>query len=131
MEYKIRTQKFYLVTSVLSALTSGRKYDVITQNCDCLTESNVRTLVFRKKARYQNASRYRTQYGKDPPSDNAIRRWLNQFQEIGSVLHCKGTGRPRNPDSNLESLCIFHAYKFWISDLYSDLVVHLLPVENG
>jgi hypothetical protein len=29
--------------------------------------------------------RYRTQYGKDPPSDNAIRRWLKQFQETGSL----------------------------------------------
>jgi transposase len=37
---------------------------------------------------------YRTQYGKDPPSDNAIRRWLKQFQETGSVLHRKGAGRP-------------------------------------
>jgi hypothetical protein len=31
--------------------------------------------------------RYRTQYGKDPLSDNAIRRWIKQFQEIGSVVH--------------------------------------------
>jgi transposase len=38
--------------------------------------------------------RYRTQYGKDPLSDNAIRRWLKQFQETGTVLHRKGTGRP-------------------------------------
>jgi hypothetical protein len=30
--------------------------------------------------------RYRTQYEKAPPSDNAIRRWLKQFQESGSVL---------------------------------------------
>jgi hypothetical protein len=33
---------------------------------------------------------YRTQYGKDPPSDNAIRRWVKQFQETGSVLCRKG-----------------------------------------
>jgi hypothetical protein len=30
--------------------------------------------------------RYRTQYGKDPPSDNAIRRWLKQFQKTGCVV---------------------------------------------
>jgi hypothetical protein len=36
---------------------------------------------------------YRTQYGTDPPSDNAIRRWLKQFQETGNVLHLKGVGR--------------------------------------
>jgi hypothetical protein len=29
---------------------------------------------------------YRTQYGKDPHPDNAIRRWLKQFQEPGSVV---------------------------------------------
>jgi hypothetical protein len=28
--------------------------------------------------------------GKDPPSDNAIRQWLKQFQETDSVLHRKG-----------------------------------------
>jgi hypothetical protein len=38
--------------------------------------------------------RYRTQYGKYPPSDNAIQRWLKQFQETGCVLHRKGAGRP-------------------------------------
>jgi hypothetical protein len=37
--------------------------------------------------------RYRTQYGQDPPSDNAIRRWLKQFQETGTVLRRKGAGR--------------------------------------
>jgi hypothetical protein len=37
--------------------------------------------------------RYRTQHGEDPPSDNAIRRWLKQFQEIGSGLHRQETGR--------------------------------------
>jgi hypothetical protein len=37
--------------------------------------------------------RYRTQYGKDPPLDNAIRLWLKQFQETGSVLNRKGAGR--------------------------------------
>jgi hypothetical protein len=42
----------------------------------------------------RNQRGYRTQYGKDPPSDNAIRRWLKQFQETGSVLHRKGAGRP-------------------------------------
>jgi hypothetical protein len=30
---------------------------------------------------------YRTQYGKNLPSDNAIELWLKQSQETGSVLH--------------------------------------------
>jgi hypothetical protein len=38
--------------------------------------------------------RYRTQYGKDPPLDNAIRRCLKQFQEASNVLHRKGARRP-------------------------------------
>jgi hypothetical protein len=29
---------------------------------------------------------YRTQYGKDPPPDNAIRRWLKQFAAIKAVI---------------------------------------------
>jgi hypothetical protein len=31
--------------------------------------------------------RYRTQHGKYPLSENAIRRSLKQFQETGTVLH--------------------------------------------
>jgi hypothetical protein len=30
--------------------------------------------------------RYRTEHGEDPPSGNAIRRWLKRFQEAGSVV---------------------------------------------
>jgi hypothetical protein len=30
--------------------------------------------------------RYRTQYGRDPASDNAIRRWLKRFLETRSVF---------------------------------------------
>jgi hypothetical protein len=45
--------------------------------------------------------RYRTQYGKDPPTDKAIRRGLKQFQETGCVLHRKGAGRP---SSSLEGV---------------------------
>jgi hypothetical protein len=57
----------------------GRKYDVIPQNGDCSRESNVPTLVFETNAVIKTQRHYRTQYGKDPPSDNAIRRWLKQI----------------------------------------------------
>jgi hypothetical protein len=30
---------------------------------------------------------------KGSPSDKAIRRWLKQFQETGTVLHRNGAGR--------------------------------------
>jgi hypothetical protein len=36
--------------------------------------------------------RYRTQCGKDSPSDNDIRSQLKQFKETGTVLHRKGAG---------------------------------------
>jgi hypothetical protein len=55
---------------------SRRKYDVIPQN------GETKSVIKRQR-------RYRTQYGKDSLSDNAIRRWLQQFQEIGTVLHRK------------------------------------------
>jgi hypothetical protein len=38
--------------------------------------------------------RYRTQYGIDPHSDNAIQRWLKQCQVTSNVLHRKVAGRP-------------------------------------
>jgi hypothetical protein len=44
--------------------------------------------------------RYRTQYGKDPPSDKVLRRWLKQFQETGSVLHRKGAGSQTHLEGN-------------------------------
>jgi hypothetical protein len=91
-EYEGVTQKVLFGNAALAALMSGRKYDVIPQNGDCSRESNVRTSVFRDKVRYQNATSL--QNSVDPPSDNAIRRWLKQFQETGSVLHRKGVGRP-------------------------------------
>jgi arsenate reductase-like glutaredoxin family protein len=71
----------------------GRKYNVILQNDDCSRESTVRTLVFRNEVHYQRKCHYRIQYGNDPPSDKAIRRWLKQVQETGNVLHRKGAGR--------------------------------------
>jgi hypothetical protein len=82
MEYESVTQKVLFGNDVLTALLSGK-------NMTYLKMVIVGTLVFRNKVRYQNATRYRTQYGKDPPSDNATRRWLKLFQETGSVLHRK------------------------------------------
>jgi hypothetical protein len=50
---------------------------------------------FETKSVIKMQRRYRTQHGKDPPSGNAIRRWLKQFQETGSVLRRQEAGRPR------------------------------------
>jgi hypothetical protein len=60
---------------------------------------------FVTKSVIKKQRRYRTQHGKDPPSDNAIRCWLKQFQETGSVLHRKGAGRCwSNPGSVFSKL---------------------------
>jgi hypothetical protein len=40
-EYESATQNVLFGNAVLAALISGRKYDVIPQNGDCLRESNV------------------------------------------------------------------------------------------
>jgi hypothetical protein len=59
---------------------------------------------FETKSVIKRQSRYRTQYGKDPPSDNAIRRWLKQSQETCSVLHRKGAGRPSNSQEDVDRI---------------------------
>jgi hypothetical protein len=56
MEYEGVTQKVLFGNTVLTALMSGRKYDVIPQNGDCSRESIVCTLVFQNKVHYQNAT---------------------------------------------------------------------------
>jgi uncharacterized protein YaiI (UPF0178 family) len=52
-EYENITKRVLFRDAVLAALMCGRKYDVTPQNGDCWRESNVRTLVFRNKVRYQ------------------------------------------------------------------------------
>jgi hypothetical protein len=59
---------------------------------------------FETKSVIKTQRRYRTQYGKDPPSDNAIQRWLKQFQETGSVLHRKGAGRLSTSQEDVDQI---------------------------
>jgi transposase-like protein len=47
---------------------------------------------------------YRTQYGKDPTSDNAIRRWLKQFQDTGSVDTAIETVTPQILENTLREI---------------------------
>jgi hypothetical protein len=56
MEYENVTSRVLIRDTVLAALMSGRKYGVIPQNGDYSRESNVRSLVFRNKVRYKNAT---------------------------------------------------------------------------
>jgi hypothetical protein len=46
----------------------------------------------------------RTQYEKDRPLDNLIRRWLKQFQETGSVLHRRRSGRPSTSQEDVDRI---------------------------
>jgi len=36
--------------------------------------------------------------GEKPPTDKALKRWMNQFKETGTVKKQKSTGRPRTPE---------------------------------
>jgi hypothetical protein len=99
-------RKVLLHKAILSALMSGRKYDIISQNGD----RNMRTLVFRNKVRYKNATSLQYSIWKNAPSDNAIRRWLKQFQEIGNVLHRKKAG---NAVEHWEENWILLRYLMW------------------
>ena len=47
---------------------------------------------------------FRTEYGKQPPSDNSIRRWYAQFQETGCVCERKSTGRPSVTEEQVEQV---------------------------
>ena len=48
---------------------------------------------------------FRTKFGKEPPSDNSIRRWYAQFQETGCVCKRKSTGRPSATEEQVERVC--------------------------
>jgi hypothetical protein len=87
-EYESVIKKVLFGNSVLAALMSGRKWRLFKRNqCAYCGFSKQSPLSKRNVVN-------RTQYGKAPPADNAIQRWLKQFQETGSVLHRKGAGRP-------------------------------------
>jgi hypothetical protein len=68
----------------------GIKYDIITQNS------------FSKENPLSKSNVFTEQYGQDPLSDNAIRRWLQQFQETGNVLHRKGAGGPSTSQKDVD-----------------------------
>jgi hypothetical protein len=76
-EYENVTKKVLIGNAVSAALMSGRKYDVVPQNGDCSKESVL--WFFDTKSVIKKQRRYRTQYGKGTPSDNAIRPLLKKF----------------------------------------------------
>jgi hypothetical protein len=50
-EYENVTQKVLFGNTVIAALMAARTYDVISRNCDCSRDGNVRTLGFRNEVR--------------------------------------------------------------------------------
>ena len=46
--------------------------------------------------------KYRSKYGKDPPSRSSIRRWHKNFMERGSVLDAVSSGWPRISGENIK-----------------------------
>ena len=55
------------------------------------------------KSDVQTQRRYRTKYGRDPPSRSSIRRWYKKFMERGLVLGAVRSGQPRTSAENIES----------------------------
>jgi len=47
---------------------------------------------------------FHTKFGKQPPSDNTIRRWCAQYQETGCVCKRKNTGRPSVTEEQAEQV---------------------------
>jgi hypothetical protein len=100
MEYQTVTQKVLFGNNVLTAAMSGRKHDAIPQNGDCSNKSNARTFVFRNKVHYQNATLLQNSL----PSENAISRWLEKFQEPGNVLHQNGEEKPSTSQEYVDQI---------------------------
>jgi hypothetical protein len=98
------TEKFYLATLYSphwflgENMTSYLKMTTVREKAMCVV------WFFERKPVIKMQRRYRTQYWKVSPSDNAIRRWFMQFQETGSVLHRKGAGRPRNSQEDVDRI---------------------------
>jgi transposase-like protein len=76
---KVYFKMFYF--ALLAALMSG---EYMTSR-----ECNIRTLAFRNESPLSKCNVV-TELNME---DNAIRRWLKQFQDTASVLHPKGAGR--------------------------------------
>jgi transposase len=83
---------------------------------------------FETKSFIKTQCRYRTQYGKAPPSDDAIRRWLKQFQETGSVLRRKGAGRPSTSQEDVDRMQ--EAFEYRLNILHAMKGAHVAVVRH-
>lgn len=62
----------------------------------CSIQSKVRVLLFPSKVRYQGATLSQNWYVNGANTDNAIRWWLQQSQETGTLLHRRGEATRNN-----------------------------------
>jgi transposase len=83
---------------------TGRKYDSYLKMATVQEKAMCVLWFFETHSVIKPQRRYRTQHGEAPPSDNAIRRWVKQLQETGSVLHRKGAGRPSTSQEDVDRI---------------------------
>ena len=69
VNYLVKYQPYNLSVAFIVVLGLSTKYRVIKNYC--------RGIIVQLQ--------FRTKFGKQPPSDNSIRRWYAQFQETGCV----------------------------------------------
>jgi len=69
VNYLVKYQPYSLSVAFIVVLGLRTKYRVIQNGCRGTTVQ----------------LQFRTKFGKQPPSDNSIRRWYAQFQETGCV----------------------------------------------
>jgi hypothetical protein len=96
---KMQLNKFYLIAlywpyyCLEENMTSQIEIATVQEKAICVL------WFFETQCVTKSQRRYRTQYGKYPPSDNVIRRWFKQFQETGSVAAAIETDTPQMLES--------------------------------
>jgi hypothetical protein len=92
-EYEILSQKVLFGNAVLTAFMSWKIYDVISQNIGCSREGMCIIWFFKIKPVTKTQNIYRTQHGKDPPSDNAINfeDGYSMMKHVLQIRKCKSS----------------------------------------
>jgi hypothetical protein len=113
---KLWLRKFYLATLYPPHWCLGENMTSYLKMATVQEKAMYVLWFFETKSVIKTHCRYRTQYGKYPPADNAIWRWLKQFQETGCVLHQKGAGRLYTSQEDVDRIQeAFSRNPTWIS----------------
>lgn len=86
VEFDSVTQKVSCFYTTCTIEMSGRKYYIMPEYDDFSRESKVHTSIIPKSIT-KTQCHYRTNYGIDPPSHNAIQCCLQQWLEIDNLLN--------------------------------------------